>query len=127
MSISYDDRFSIRTLVLESGAGSPPPDFPPHAAVASERPSREARRSEYMMTPRVSESRPYQRKNSVAAAIALVAMLTPALASAQSEGIARTDSAARDTAASNSAVRDSVRGDSASVDSVARDSLPGDS
>jgi hypothetical protein len=54
-------------------------------------------------------------------------MLTPALASAQSEGIATADSAARDTAASNSAARDSVRGDSASVDSVARDSLPGDS
>jgi hypothetical protein len=85
------------------------------------------------MTPRVSGSRPYQRKNSVAAAIALVAMLTPALVSAQSEGIVRADSAApRGTAASDSAARDSLRGDSVSVDSVsgdsvARDSLPGDS
>jgi hypothetical protein len=80
------------------------------------------------MTPRVSGSRPYQRKNSVAAAIALVAMLTPALVSAQSEGIVRADSAApRGTAASDSAARDSLRGDSVSGDSVARDSLPGDS
>jgi hypothetical protein len=64
----------------------------------------------------------------VAAAIALVAMLIPALVSAQSEGIVRGDSAApRGTAASDSAARDSVRSDSVSGDSVVRDSLPGDS
>jgi hypothetical protein len=75
------------------------------------------------MTPRVSGPRPYQRKNSVAAAIALVAMLIPGLVSAQGEGIVRADSAApRGTAASDSAARDSVR-----RDSVSRDSLPGDS
>jgi hypothetical protein len=80
------------------------------------------------MTPRVSGSRPYQRKNSVAAAIALVAMLTPALVSAQSEGIVRADSAApRGTAASDSAARDSLRGDSVSGDSVSVDTVPGDS
>ena len=81
-----------------------------------------------MTTPRVSGSRPYQRKNSVAAAIALVAMLTPALVSAQSEGIVRADSAApRGTAASDSAARDSLRGDSVSGDSVSVDTVPGDS
>ena len=80
------------------------------------------------MTPRVSGPRPYQRKNSVAAAIALVAMLIPGLVSAQGEGIVRADSAApRGTAASDSAARDSVRRDSVSGDTVARDSLPGDS
>jgi hypothetical protein len=77
------------------------------------------------MTPRVSGSRPYQRKNSVAAAIALVAMLTPALVSAQSEGIVRADSAApRGTAASDSVARDSLPGDSVVRDSARRAAPP---
>ncbi len=80
------------------------------------------------MTPRVSEPRPYLRKNSLAAAIVLVAMLTPALGSAQSEGIVRADSAApRGAAASDSVARDSVPRDSVPRDSMPRDSVPGDS
>jgi hypothetical protein len=35
MSMSEVDRFSIRTLVLESGAGSPPPEPLAQAAVAA--------------------------------------------------------------------------------------------
>ena len=79
------------------------------------------------MTPRVSEPRPYLRKKSLAAAILLVAMLTPALGSAQSEGIVRADSAApRGAAASDSVARDSAPEVSMPRDSVPGDSVPGD-
>jgi hypothetical protein len=37
MSMSELERFSIRTLVLEPGAGLPPPEPPAQAAVASNR------------------------------------------------------------------------------------------
>ena len=80
------------------------------------------------MTPRVSGPRPYLRKNSLAAAIVLVAMLTPALGSAQSEGTVRPDSAPpRDTAAPDSVAPDSVARDSVTGDSVTGDSVVGDS
>jgi hypothetical protein len=42
MSMSEVDRFSIRTLVPESGAGSPLPEPPAQAAVASNREMAEA-------------------------------------------------------------------------------------
>ena len=83
------------------------------------------------MTPRVSGSRSYQRKNSLVAAIALVAMLTPALGSAQSEATVQGDSVpgtrADSTAPRGTATPDSVTGRGVAGDSVAGRGVPGDS
>ncbi len=84
------------------------------------------------MTPRVSGSRSYQRKNSLVAAIALVAMLAPALGSAQSEATVQGDSVpgtrADSTAPRGTATSDSVAGRSVAGDSVAsRGGVAGDS
>ena len=83
------------------------------------------------MTPRVSGSRSYQRKNSLVAAIALVAMLTPALGSAQSEATVQGDSVpgtrADSTAPRGPATADSVAGRGVAGDSVAGRGVAGDS
>ena len=72
------------------------------------------------MTPRRSGSRPYQRKHSLAAVIAVVAMLTPALGAAQSEAVAPADSTAPGgTAPGGTAASDSVTSDKLATDSVA--------
>jgi hypothetical protein len=82
-----------------------------------------------MVSPRSSWSRPYQRENSLSAAIVLAAaVLTPSLCPAQDTAIARRDSvtappgdsgAAPRTARADSARADSARADSGSVDSLA--------
>jgi hypothetical protein len=87
------------------------------------------------VSPRVNESRPYQRKNSLSAAIALlVTVLAPSLCPAQDTTIARGDSvravppdsaaaprnAPADSPGVDSARVDSARVDSASVDTAAR-------
>jgi hypothetical protein len=84
------------------------------------------------VSPRVNGSRPYQRKNSLSAAIGLlVTVLAPSLCPAQDTTIARGDSVRAAPADSASVPRnapaDSARVDSARVDSARVDSARVDS
>jgi hypothetical protein len=84
------------------------------------------------VSPRVDGSRPYQRKNSLSAAIGLlVTVLAPSLCPAQDTTVARGDSVRAVPADSPSVPRnvpaDSARVDSARVDSARVDSASADS
>ena len=73
------------------------------------------------MSPRGNGSRPYQRNNSLSAAIALlVAVLAPSLCRAQDTTVARGDSV-RAVPADSAAVPRNAPADSASVDSASVD------
>ena len=147
MSTSDEDRFSIRTVARDSGAGfalEPPAQAP----ADSERHSTDVRRSEYMWSPRVGGARRRCRKRSGAwlAALAIALGATPGLA--QDTAVTRrpgTDSVPRvagdslpragadrssapqDSLRTDTLAADSIRADSVPVDRLGRDTLPGDS
>ncbi len=145
MSTSDEERFSIRTVARDSGAGfalEPPAQAP----ADSERHSTDVRRSEYMGSPRVGGARRRCRKRSGAwlAALAIVLGVTPGLA--QDTAVSRrpvTDSVPRvagdslpsaaerrsapqDSLRTDTLAADSIRADEAPVDRLGRDTLPGD-
>lgn len=137
MSTSDEERFSIRTVARDSGAGfalEPPAQAP----ADSDRHSTDVRRSEYMWSPRVGEARRRYRKRSGAwlAVLALALGATPGLAQDTavtrrpgSDSVPRVagDSLPRAGAEGRSAPQDSLRTDTLAADSIRADSVPVDS
>lgn len=115
MSMSDDERFSVRTFPWESGAGSPPlPELPAQAEVASNKLNPKAWRIARMTSPRLGVAGLHQRNNISAwravLAVATVLALTGIPCQAQ-------DSAVRSAITPDSMVPrpDSVRPDSVTV------------